>query len=115
MRAMPFGDDSLDAAVSAYAIDHLSREDVPRSLAEIQRVLRPNGQFLLMVINPDIWIRIAYPFVVIFGVRSDHQRWRSHLTNAGFEIVEQGTTPGTLYLLAQKRRQETMTASDLTP
>ena len=89
----------------------MGRESVERSLAEIERVLRPNGQFLLMVIHPDIWIRIAYPFFVhhgYFGGRTDHERWRSHLTNAGFEIVEQGTTPGTLYLLAQKRREETV-------
>ena len=111
VREMPLADDSLDAAVSAYMIDHLSREGVVHSLAEIQRVLRPNGQFLLMVINPDIWIRIAYPFFVhhgYFGSSADHQRWRSHLTNAGFEIVEQGTTPGTLYLLARKRLEETV-------
>ena len=115
MRAMPLGNDSLDAAVSAYAIDHLSREGVQRSLAEIQRVLRPNGQFLLMVINPDIWIRMAYPFFVhhgYFGGRTDHQRWRSRLTNAGFEIVEQGTTPGTLYLLARKRTDEMAPATE---
>ena len=108
MRAMSLGDDSFDAAVSAYAIDHLSREGVQRSMAEIQRVLRPDGQFLLMVINPDIWIRIAYPFFVhhgYFGGRTDHQLWRSHLTKAGFEVVEQGTTPATLYLLARKRAQ----------
>ena len=106
MRAMPLDDDSLDAAVSAYAIDHLNQEGVRRSLAEIQRVLRPNGQFLLMVINPDVWIRTAYPFFVhhgYFGPRTDPQRWHSDLTSAGFEIVEQGTTPGTLYLLARKR------------
>jgi SAM-dependent methyltransferase len=113
MRAMPLGDESVDAAVSAYAIDHLSSEGVERSLAEIQRVLRPNGQFLLMVINPDVWIRIAYPFFVhhgYFGPRTDHQRWRSHLTTAGFDVVEQGTTPGTLYLLARKREEATRAA-----
>ncbi len=115
MRAVPLGDHSIDAAVSAYAIDHLSREGVQRSLAEIQRVLRPNGQFLLMVINPDIWIRIAYPFFAhhgYFGGRTDHQRWRAYLANAGFEIVEQGTTPGTLYLLARTRAEEKSFATD---
>ncbi len=109
MRAMPLGDDSFDAAVSAYAIDHLNREGIERSLSEIERVLRPNGQFLLMVINPDVWVRIAYPFFVhhgYFGGRTDHERWRSHLTTAGFEIVEHGTSPGTLYLLARKRPEK---------
>ncbi len=98
-------DAAVDAAVSAFVIDHLSREDVERSLAEIERVLRPNGDFLLMVINPDKWIRIAYPFFVhhgYFGGRTDHERWRSRLERAGFTVVEMGTTPGTLYLLARK-------------
>lgn len=105
VRELPFEDNSLDAAVSAYVIDHLREEGVRRSLAEIQRVVRPGGQFLIMVINPDFWIRFAYPFFVhhgYFGGRTNHQRWRSRLTQAGFEIIEQGTTPGTLFLLAQK-------------
>jgi SAM-dependent methyltransferase len=105
VRTMPFDDGSLDAAVSAYMIDHLSREDVELSLAEIARVLRAEGQFLLMVINPDAWTRIAFPFFMhhgYFGGSTDHERWRSQLQNAGFEIVEQGTTPGTLFLLAKK-------------
>lgn len=105
VREMPFADDSLDAAVSAYMIDHLSREGVEQALAEIERVLRPDGQFLLMVINPDVWIRVAYPFFPhhgYFGGRTDHDRWRSDLETAGLEVVEQGTTPGTLYLLARK-------------
>ncbi len=114
VREMPLGDHSIDAAVSAYVIDHMSRESVERSLAEIERVLRPGGQFLLMVVHPDIWIRIAYPFFVehgYFGGKTDHERWRSHLTDAGFEIVELGTTPGTLYLLAQKPGEDVVTSS----
>jgi len=42
--------------VSAAAIDHLNREGVERTLAEVSRVLRPDGQFLLMVVNPDVWV-----------------------------------------------------------
>ncbi len=115
MREMPLDDDSLDAAVSAFAIDHLSRDGVQRSLAEIRRVVRPDGQFLLMVINPDIWIRVAYPFFVhhgYFGGRTDHQRWISFLTDAGFEVIEHGTAPGTLYLLARNRSAERVPATD---
>lgn len=114
MRDMPFEENSFDAALSAYAIDHLSREGVKQSLGEIRRVLRPGGQFLLMVINPDAWIRIAYPFFVhhgYFGGRTDHELWRSRLIEAGFEVTEMGTTPGTLYLLAQKRPQQSLSAT----
>ena len=57
------------------------------------------------MINPDVWVRVAYPFFVhhgYFGGRTDHERWRSRLEGAGLRVVEMGTTPGTLYLLAQK-------------
>jgi SAM-dependent methyltransferase len=109
LRELQIEDASFDAAVSAYVIDHLDREGVERSLAEIERVLKPGGQFLLMVVNPDLWIRIAYPFFVhhgYFGGRTDHQRWRSRLESAGLEVREMDTTPGTLYLLAQKVGRE---------
>ncbi len=102
---LPFEDGSFDAVVSAFVIDHLDRDGVERSLAEIARVLRPEGGFLLMVINPDLWIRVAYPFFVhhgYFGGRTNHERWRSRLENAGLRVVEMDTTPGTLYLLARK-------------
>jgi SAM-dependent methyltransferase len=106
LRDLPLDDDSFDAAVSAFVIDHLDRDGVERSLAEIARVLRPEGDFLLMVVNPDPWIRVAYPFFVhhgYFGGRTDHERWRVRLEEAGLSVVEMGTTPGTLYVLARKR------------
>jgi len=105
MREIPFADRRFGGAVSAYAIDHLDRDGMERSLREIHRVLRPGGEFLLMVVNPDLWVRVAYPFFVhhgYFGGRTDHERWRSRLTAAGFEVLEMGTTPGTLHLLARK-------------
>ena len=105
VREIPFDDDSLDGAVSAFVIDHLSRDGVERSLQEIRRVIRPEGQFLLLVINPDVWINVAYPFFPqhgYFGGEPAPERWRRDLIAAGFEVVEQGTTPGTLYLLGRK-------------
>lgn len=104
MRAMPFAAATFDGAVSAFAIDHLQRADVGRTLAEMTRVLKPGGEFLLLVINQDVWIRTALPFFVhhgYFGGRTDADRWRAQLEAAGFETVEQGTRPGTLYYLAR--------------
>ncbi len=69
--------------------------------------MKPGGQFLLLVINPDGWIRTAYPFFVhhgYFGGRTDHDRWRGRLEAAGLHVVEMGTVPGTLWLLAEKPR-----------
>lgn len=107
MRRMPFASGSFDAALSAYAIDHLSRKGVEESLAEMARVLRPDGQFLLMVINPDGWVRTAFPFLAAhgyFGPNRGSARWRDALVAAGFDVVEQGRRPGSLYFLALKKQ-----------
>ena len=106
MRAMPLASESFDAAVSAYAIDHLGSDGVVRSLAEVARVLRPRGEFLLMIFNRDGWARLAYPFVHghgYYGRAPAADRWRARLTTAGFDIIEQGTRPATLYFLCHKR------------
>lgn len=107
MRQLPFPDASFDAAVSSFAIDHLNRQGVARSLAELHRVVRPDGQMLLMVVNQDGWSRAAFPFLMhhgYFGGRPHPERWRAALEAAGFEIAEQGTMPATLYLLARRVR-----------
>lgn len=105
MRSLPLADNSLDGAVSAFAIDHLNNEGIEKSLAEIRRVLRPGGEFLLMVINNDVWIRIAFPFLMhhgYFGPKTNIERWSNYLTGAGLEIIEQGTRPTTLFFLTRK-------------
>lgn len=104
---LAFDDASFEAAVSAYVIDHLGREGAERAVGEIERVLKPGGQFLLMIINPDGWIRTAYPFFVhhgYFGGRTNHDRWRARVEDAGLDVLEMGTRPGTLWLLAEKPR-----------
>ena len=102
---MPFENASFDAAVSAYAIDHLGADDVKRTFSEVNRVLKPNGELLLMVVNPDLWVRVALPFLHghgYFGGPAFPERWRSHLSAAGLRVVEEGTQPATLYFLARK-------------
>jgi SAM-dependent methyltransferase len=104
LREMPLPPASFDAAVSAYVIDHFNRDGVVRSLSEIARVLRPQGQFLLIVINPDKYVRYAFPFLFAhgyFGPRTPSELWRTRLTTAGFAVQEEGTQPGTLYFLCK--------------
>lgn len=107
MRNLPFADASLDAAVSAYAIDHMGPESIEQSLAEIARVLRRGRQFLLMIINNDTWLRIAYPILIphgTFDAEGNIGLWSGALAKAGFAINEVGTRPGTLYMLTTKQR-----------
>jgi ubiquinone/menaquinone biosynthesis C-methylase UbiE len=44
---LPFEDESFDLVVNSYMLDLLSREDIPRALAEFRRVMRPGGSLVL--------------------------------------------------------------------
>lgn len=108
IRELPFEAGRFDGAVSVAVIDHLNREDIRRALGEVGRVLKPGGDFLLGVINPDAWIRVAFPMLAehgYFGQKPRPEFWRDELVGAGFEVVETTTAPGGLYLLARTRRR----------
>jgi ubiquinone/menaquinone biosynthesis C-methylase UbiE len=50
-QAMPFADDSFDAALMIDVIEHIP--DDRRAIAEVARVLRPGGRFVLTTIRED--------------------------------------------------------------
>ena len=103
MRKLPFEPASFDAIVSSYAIDHLNREGIEQALAEASRVVKPGGEFLLMIIGKDPWLQYTFgPLLLHAGTRGA-EWWTSRLETAGFQVTEHGTRPGTLYLLARKR------------
>jgi ubiquinone/menaquinone biosynthesis C-methylase UbiE len=102
MRHMPLGSESFDAIVSAYAIDHLNREGIQMSLAEAARVLKPNGELLLMVIHKDFWANYTWGLALMHMRMAGPEFWPQSLHEAGFDVVEQGFKPATLYLLARK-------------
>lgn len=103
---MPLPDASYDAAISSYAIDHMGRAGTPKAIQEVARVLKPNGEFLLEIVNPDIWVKLMMP-IPHFGLnahfRPDPVRWRAMLKAAGFDVIEEGTAPATLFWLARKQ------------
>lgn len=106
MRALPYPDASFDAAVSSFAIDHLRRSEIPGALKGVARVLKPGGHVLIMNLRPDVWIRVAIPALPGHSYFSREQEvawWRTALTDAGFDIVEVGTRPGTNYFLGARR------------
>jgi SAM-dependent methyltransferase len=98
MRELPFEADTFDAIVSAYAIDHLNRDGIVKSLGEAARVVKPNGEFLLMVIGKEFWGGFAFGPLMLHPMRSAED-WAGLLRDAGFEVLEQGTRPATLYFL----------------
>jgi ubiquinone/menaquinone biosynthesis C-methylase UbiE len=102
MRQLPFPAAAFDGVVSTYAIDHLNGKGITAALSEASRVLKPGGDFLMMVIAKDLWLHFTFgPLLLHSGTRSP-ARWTSLLQTAGLQMVEQGARPGTLYFLARK-------------
>lgn len=102
MRKLPFEAGTFDAIVSSYAMDHLNRQGSDQSLAEAARVIRPGGDFLLMLIANEPWAKFTFgPLIAHAGTRGADW-WNAHAQKAGFQIVEEGTRPLTLYLLARR-------------
>jgi ubiquinone/menaquinone biosynthesis C-methylase UbiE len=53
VRSLPFADASFDAIVCCYLVELLGHDDIYKTLAEAQRVLRPGGRFSLVVIGQN--------------------------------------------------------------
>src|SRR5918993_707416 len=51
LTALPFPDASFDRALCLDVLEHLAYEEQPRALAELFRVLRPDGELLVSVPN----------------------------------------------------------------
>ena len=102
MRELPFGDGEFDAVVSSYAIDHLRRAERPKAIAEVARVLKPGGEFLLMIIQVDWKTWLVSPLLAHHPSQNP-EPWRALLQESGFSLEEEGTELATLYFLAKKR------------
>jgi len=108
MRELPFKDSEFDGALSVAAMDHLGRNDIPRALSETARVLKAGGEFLFVTINSDFWVKLAFPMSLhggggYWGWKGNEGLWRERMTTAGFDVVEVGTRPAEMYVLARKR------------
>lgn len=102
MRKLPFEPAEFDAIVSCYAIDHLNGEGIRQSLSEAARVVKPGGDFLLMVIAKEPWLMFTFgPMLMHSGTRGA-EWWSSRLQEASFQVIENGTKPATLFLLARR-------------
>lgn len=101
MRHLPFADAQFDAVVSSYAIDHLGRAERSKAIAEVARVLKPGGEFLLMVVQVD-WKTWAVSPLLAHHPSQNPAPWRAWLRENGFSLEEEGTEFSTLYFLARK-------------
>ena len=102
MRKLPFEPAAFDAIVSAYAVDHLNREGIRQALTEAARVVKPGGDFLLILVANDRWAKFAFGPILSHGGTRGAEWWSARLREAGFDVLEEGTRPLTLYLLARR-------------
>jgi ubiquinone/menaquinone biosynthesis C-methylase UbiE len=103
MRKLPFEAAAFDGIVSAFAIDHLDRKGISASLSEAARVLKPRGELLLMLIANDRWVKFTFGPLLSHGGTRGAEWWTGRLRDAGFNVVEEGTRPAMLYLLASRQ------------
>ncbi|MEO7190434.1 MAG: class I SAM-dependent methyltransferase [Vicinamibacterales bacterium] len=102
MLKLPFESASFDGIVSAYAVDHLNRDGSRQALREAHRVLKTGGDFLLILIENDRWAKFAFGPLLAHGGTRGATWWRDQSIEAGFQVVEQGTEPVTLFLLLRR-------------
>ena len=95
-RDLPFADERFDVAVVSYVLQVLADADVPATLAELWRVLRPEGR--LVTVTPYVPSRgPARPLAIALDrlARRDPARFgglraldpRPRLEQAGFAVV----------------------------
>ena len=101
MRKLPFPNASFDAIVSAYAMDHLNRNGIGQALSESARVIKPDGEFLLILVAKEPWVEFALPIMLHANLHGPSW-WIERLQQSGFQVLEHGTRPATLYLLSRK-------------
>ena len=104
-RSLPFDGEIFDAVVSSYAIDHLSPQEVPVALAEAYRVIRTGGEFLLMVIVPNLWTVVAFSPLILLKLPS-RRYLRRVLQLAGFRLESEGSSRGAAWFLLQRNAME---------
>ena len=78
-------------------------DGIVKAIAEVARVLKPRGEFLLLVVNADLLTWVTSPHALAHHPRPDPAVWRTRLEQGGFAVEEEGTGPATLYFLARKR------------
>ncbi len=101
LTSLPFPDAHFDSAVSAHVIDHL-KQHKKAALAQIHRVLKPGGRFLMVVWVPG-WATFSLANVFCFLLTSK-AGWRRLAGDVGFTIRDEGTFNGMWYAVLERSR-----------
>jgi hypothetical protein len=69
-------------------------------MAEVARVIKPGGDFLLLIVDVPGYTALVSP-PIAHHRKPDLPQWRTLLAEHGFTILDEGTQPLTRYWLAQ--------------
>lgn len=116
-RALPFGNDSVDAVVTSLFFHHLLPDAKMRVLEETRRVLRPGGQFVVADCGRPHSLLAAAGFLSVrlldgFAVTRDHmdETFPARLRAAGFRDATEnawfGAAVGTIRLWQATKTSE---------
>ncbi|HVM95453.1 MAG TPA: class I SAM-dependent methyltransferase [Candidatus Acidoferrales bacterium] len=88
---LPFSDASFDVAYTLRFIRHFQAEDRQRLYREVQRILRPNGAFIVDALNRQVSlpsrVRKGLETYKIYDVLYDRDGLVSELDGAGFRVL----------------------------
>jgi len=90
---------TFDAVISSFMIDHLG-EKKEIALREINRILKPKGRMLMIVLTPTL-SSFALLNVLSFGLTSV-KKWKNLFALTGFKLIEQGELNGGTFFLIEK-------------
>jgi ubiquinone/menaquinone biosynthesis C-methylase UbiE len=89
---LPFRSGSFDAAYTLRFVRHFRLDDRRRLYAEIRRVLRPGGSFMLDALNRDVSLPHRHKRGVesyqIYDVLYDRGEIEAELHEAGFRVIK---------------------------
>jgi len=97
---LTFEDDVFDAAVSSYVLDHMG-DDQLRGLKEINRVLKKNGNLLMMIMLPNYFTMMMFNIISVLQLTS-HKKWNQLIKEANFKCIDDGDINGGHYFLLEK-------------
>ena len=94
-----FPDNHFDAVISTFMIDHLGNQKL-QCLKEINRILKPSGRLLMIVIVPNL---TSFAIANIFSfLLSSRKQWKAYFEKSNFKLVEEADINGAAYFLIEK-------------
>lgn len=110
VKKMPYADNSFDVVFVSFLIDLLQKEDIPKALAEMKRILKPDGRLIVVSMTKQgrgiyraarwlyEWMYHKWPTVLGYRTSCRPIYIENDVLRAGFQIDEYQLTSITGFL-----------------